>query len=171
MTPLSPLGSAVELEMIGSLMTARPPELTEDPDGDSDGDGRLELSPLLEASVRGICAEVQPYVGSAKPDDVATAARWDLAVWAVTLGVASQLEASLFPEQQGLGDAGRAAILGARYREALARLAGRLPGDVVSDGDSDRPPAPQGNFPLPLCYPDPLFGRRNPSVSWAPGGP
>jgi hypothetical protein len=165
-TPLSPLGSAVELEMIGSLMTARPPELTEPgPDGDTD------LSPLLEASVRGICTEVQPYVGSAKPDDVATAARWDLAVWAVTLGVAAQLEASLFPEQQGLGDAGRAAILGARYREAVARLAGRLPGDAVTDGESDRPSPPRGNFPRPLGYPDPLFGRRNPSVSWAPGGP
>lgn len=149
MTDLSPLGEAVTVEKVSSLMTARSPELLA-PNGDSGA-----TSPLFVESVWGVCAEVQPYVGSAKPNDAATSARWDLAVWAVTLGVAAQLEASLFPEQQGLGDQGRAAILERRYRSALEQLGARLPGDAASDGDAGRPPAPRGRFDLQPAYPDP----------------
>lgn len=154
---LSPLGSAVTREMVLSLMTARSPELL-DPIGESGpDDGSAENADLFGASVRGVCTEVQPYVGSAKPDDVATAARWDLAVWAVTLGVAAQLEASLFPEQQGYGDAARAEVLERRYRAALAQLAGRLPGDSVTDGTVTGPASPSGSFPPPRRYPDPAL--------------
>lgn len=149
----SSLGSAVTREMVRSLMTARSPELL-DPSGESDDPDGTDL---FETSVRGIATEVQPYVGSAKPNDEATSARWDLAVWAVTLGVAAQLEASLFPEQQGYGDAARAEVLERRYRAALAQLAGRLPGDSVADGSVTGPASPSGSFPPPRRYPDPAL--------------
>lgn len=159
MIALSALGAAVEVEMVASLMTARPPELLLDADQDGNA-----VSPLFVASVRGVCTEVQPYLGAA-----ISGPRWDLATWAVTLGVAAQLEASLFPEQQGLGDSSRASILERRYQAALTQLAGRLPGDLGDEATGQRPTAPTGSFPpAPQCYPDPAERARTPYV--LPGG-
>lgn len=195
MTDLSALGQAVTVDKVASLMSTRSPKLL-DPDGDGQAGGTGAPSALFIESVWGVCTEVRPLIGdgpgvAADPDNPGfvtgyvpdpdnpgffivgepiVSQRWDLAVWAVTLGVAAQLEASLYPEQQGIGDGGRAAILERRYQAALAQLRGRLPGDAVDEAAEGRPPAPRGNFPNPRPYPDPAFGRQGRSINWAPGG-
>lgn len=145
--PLTALGDAVQVAAVLALMTARHPKLLDA--GDPDHALYVEI-------VRGVCTEVQPYAGSAT-----SGPRWDLAVWAVTLGVAAQVEASLWPEQNGLGDSGNAAEdLERRYEAVLKRLAQQLPGDAPGDGASGRPPSPRGSFPPPPCYPDPAMSPR-----------
>lgn len=152
-TDLTALGEAVRPSAVTALMTARRPQLLDPNSDDHD---------LYVETVRGVCTEVQPYVGSQ-----VSGPRWDLAVWAVTLGVAAQVEASLWPEQNGLGDSGNAAEdLQRRYESVLKQLGQNLPGDADGDGASARPPSPRGSFPEPPRYPDPAPSLRPRTGPW-----
>lgn len=113
---LTGLAAEVSRDQVQGLLLARAEGIT---------DVQTEQSTLFEESARGIATEVTPLVGS----DVTPGPRRDLAVWAITLGTAAQIEAALFPEQQGPGDQGRAAYLERRYRDALNQLRG-MSGDT-----------------------------------------
>lgn len=106
---LTGLAAEVSRDQVQGLLLARAEGIT---------DVQTQESTLFEESARGIATEVVPLVGS----EVVAGPRRDLAVWAITLGTAAQIEAALFPEQQGPGDQGRAAYLERRYRDALNQL-------------------------------------------------
>lgn len=96
---------------------------------------------LFAETVAGVATEIVPIVGT----DPTTGPVRDLAVWALTLGVAASLENALWPEQQ-LGEDARARELRIRYLSALAELRGRA-GSAAG---------PSGAFPPALPYPDPV---------------
>ncbi|MEJ7846433.1 MAG: hypothetical protein WKF93_12390 [Acidimicrobiales bacterium] len=102
---------------------------------------------LFEQSVKGVASEVIAVVGAAPP----VGALRDLAVRCITLGVAAELEAALFPEQQT--ENGRAVILERRYLRLLGQL------DAASSGAEGALPDAghaAGVFPPPTAYPDPV---------------
>lgn len=141
---VTPLVEAVTTVAVEALLAERPP-LGLDADSDR--------TALFAATVRGVAARVAPYVGTAPPAGL----RRDLAIEAITVGVASRIEASLFPEQQGLGDQGRARVLALEFDSMLAQLRD-LPADGLDEGDGTgvgNVPAPQGEFPCarPLGLP------------------
>jgi len=143
---LDGIAAAVSKDQVSALLLARAPQLL---------DSETEESTLFEETVRGIATEVIPLAG-ANPDP---GPRHDLAVWCITLGTAAQLEAALFPEQQGPGDLGRAAFLERRYLRALAQLQAIPLGENGEDGAT---PAlgPVGDFPPAERFPDPADPRR-----------
>lgn len=132
---LDGLAAEVEIEQVHALLLARTPAIL---------DEESEDHALYESSVKGTTAEVVAVAGE-NPDG----AYRDLAVWAITVGVAAQLESALFPEQQ-LGDGSRAATLQKRYEGLLARLgaATQAVGTVPSIA------RPRGSFPDARPYPD-----------------
>lgn len=106
-----PLAEAVTPERVQALLTGRTPGLLEAP----------ERYGLFMSIVAGITTEVTNIVGP-------TPTGWvrDSALWAITLGSASLIEESLFPEQQN-GDATRAQQLQTRYLGVLADLRRNAP--------------------------------------------
>ncbi|MCB9377092.1 MAG: hypothetical protein H6515_14650 [Microthrixaceae bacterium] len=144
---LTGLAALVSARMIQGHLINRPAHVL-DPDG--------EDFPLVLDHVRGIAAEVTAIAGI-PPEG---SARRDLAVTAISVGVARNLEEALFPEQQ-LGDSTRAEQLERRYLALLKLLAG-MSSEDNDDGSNPgadgviRPPAPRGTFPDPMLYPDPV---------------
>lgn len=135
---LTGLAAAVSVEQVRSLLLNRSPDLLDEDASETEHN-------LFLDSANGIATEVRAVVGDITPDT-------DLhrtAVWAVTLGVASLIEAALFPEQQ-LGDFARSEVLRRRY-EAVLKLLGSANKDtgVVTQATS------VGAFPDPVPYPDP----------------
>ena len=137
--PLSGIAAKVEKAQVHALLLARAPGILDDT-GDA--------AQLFEQTVRGIATEVIPLVGS----DPRSGARLDLGVWCITLGVAAQIEAALFPEQQGPG--GRSEYLDRRYQAALAQLRD-IPRDDQEEGQSP-PVGSRASFPDATAYPDPV---------------
>ena len=135
---LTGLAAAVDLRQVNALLLARATQILDPAHEDHD---------LALETIRGVATEVAPIVGQ----NPSPGPRRDLAVWAITVGSAAQLEASLFPEQQGPGDLGRAAFLGQRYRDLLAQLRGT----PEQTGDDQGPVRPRGRFREARPYPDP----------------
>lgn len=144
--PLTGFAADVEVEQVRALLLNRRPDLL-DEDADTRGHD------LFVSAVRGTASEVAAVVG-ANPAD---GPRRDAAIWCTTLGVASLIESSLFPEQQG-GDGGRADDLRRRFEAALKKL-----GTLDDDTGIAAPAGPQGTFPDPTPYPDPA---RGPAPGW-----
>lgn len=133
---LEGLAADVDIDQVHALLLARTPSILE-PDSPDYA--------LYEGSVRGVTTEVVAITG-ANPSGTYR----ELAVWAITVGVAAQLESALFPEQQ-LGDSSRAATLQARYDTLLGRLAS----SKDAGGDIASVARPVGSFPAATAYPDP----------------
>lgn len=107
---------------------------------------------LFESLVGGITTEVVPLVG----EDPDPGPKRSMAVWAITIGTAAMIESSLWPEQQGPGDLGRANVLTAKYEALLAQLRSSFApteGAALANG-------PRGTFPDPCDYPDPARSYR-----------
>lgn len=136
MDPLTGLAADVDPRRVHALLLNRTPDVLDPESADHD---------LFVETVRGVAAEVVPLVGT----DPAPGELRDLAVWAVTLGVASHLEAALFPEQQ-LGEDARSSQLLSRYLGVLAELRRIGPAG----------PAPRGQFPTAQPWPDPAARAR-----------
>lgn len=144
---LEGLGSHVTVEMIHGLLQARAPEILDE--------GTEEFETLV-ASVKGAVTELVPLVGT----DPGEGPRRDLAVRAIAYLTASELEASLFPEQQGPGDLGRAGYLARRY-ESLRKQLAAMPVDDPNPEGATPALAPTGHFPPASPYPDPVLGPRS----------
>lgn len=130
---LEGLAADVNVQQVHALLLARTPSILEPTSDDHS---------LYEAEVQGITTEVVAVAGPTP-----TGAYRDLALRAITVGVAAQLEFGLFPEQQ-LGDTARGRMLQERYERLLGQLGG-------SDGAAGEIPAvarPIGDFPEPDGY-------------------
>jgi hypothetical protein len=141
------LAASVDVKVVSGLMAARAPGLV---DEDSD------KYPLFQTTVGGVAREVAPLAGSVPQEGAEPSERWELALWAVALGVAASIEGSLYPEQNELASTSQAQILTARYQAVLEQLRGHIEGDDGADTDSVPPPL--GSFPPAPSYPDPAFG-------------
>lgn len=147
---MADLASEVTVESVEAHLIGRPAGLL--------SNGNSDTAALFEALVRGVTAEVAPLVGTDPPPGT----RRELAVWAISIGVAAHLEASLWPEQQGPGDLGRANVLTDKFERMLMRLES-LPTDTGETGQAAAA-RPRGSFPPPPpCYPDPAdrWSRHN----------
>lgn len=137
---LEGLAAHVTKEMVNGLLLARAPEIL---------DQESPEFALFEDTVRGVTTEVVPLAGSDPPEGP----RRDLAVRAIAYGVAAEIEASLFPEQQQ-GEGARAVFLDRRYQALRAQLMA-IPGDPPEAGQTPVL-GPVGSFPEPArAYPDP----------------
>jgi hypothetical protein len=145
---LEGLAAEVLIDQVHALLLARAPLILETGSEDA---------ALFEGTVTGITTEVAAITGS----DPAVGDYRNLAVWAITLGTAAQLEAALFPEQQ-VGDQARAVILQRRYEALLARLGA----SSQADGEVTSVPSPIGTFPDARCYPDPAERPLGAVVYW-----
>lgn len=124
------LGEVSQTKVAGLLQQRRPAILdTENVD---------ELA-KFEARVRGAAVEVVLLTG-ADPDGGPIR---DLAIEAIAMQTASEIEYSEYPEQQVAGDVGRGYHLHQRYLELLALLRGEL-ADGAADGLSV---SFQGSYP------------------------
>lgn len=134
---LDGLAADVDPQQVHALLLARQPAIL---DEDS------EEHALFEAEVKGITTEVVAVTG----DEPAAGPYRDLAVRAIEVGVAAQIEYALFPEQQ-LGDTSRGATLQARFERLLAQLG------ASADAGGALPTIgrPGGSFPAARAYPDP----------------
>lgn len=83
---------------------------------------REDFGALYDAEIEGVASEVIAIAGDPDVDDVDSPLRRR----ALSLGVASSIESSLFPEQQ-LGDTTRADALQRRFVAVLALLRERYP--------------------------------------------
>ncbi|WP_243061150.1 hypothetical protein [Nocardioides sp. SR21] len=134
---LDGIAADVDVQQVHALLLARQPAIL---------DPTSEEHELFASEVKGIATEVVAITGPSP-----TGTFKDLAVRAIEVGVAAQIEYALFPEQQ-LGDGSRGAMLTARYEALLARLgaaanaAGEVPGVA----------RPVGSFPTARRYPDPV---------------
>ncbi len=133
---LTGLAADVDVDQVHALLLARTPELL-DPTSPEHG--------LYEAEVNGITAEVVSITGPEPQGDYRT-----LTLRAITVGVAAQIEYGLFPEQQGLGDTSRGAMLQKRYERLLEQLASAK----AAAGDIPSIARPTGSFPPARPYPD-----------------
>lgn len=143
MAEVSGLSAGVSKQSVLSLLIGRHPDVLE------------TNATLFDDAVRGATSEVVPLVGSDPP----AGPRRDLALRCIAFCAASEIEASLFPEQQSPGDVGRANYLLKRYNDLRAQLAATA-SDDTQPGET-RMRRPRGNFPDPLRYPDPIE-RRGP---------
>ena len=136
---LSPLAAQVNVESVRALLVARDPGVL-DP-------ANTERFALFLRELDGVATEVEAIVGtSPQPPVLKPALR------AITLGVAANLERSLFPEQQ-LGGEDNASEYRIAYLSMLKDLRGMpttSPGALGSSG-------PRGTFPAPLPYADPII--------------
>lgn len=130
---LTGLAALLDEQDVRSLLLERSPQLFADP----------KRAVLLRNIARGVGAEVE-QITNGVPDNPAVLR---LAVWAVALGVASNVETALHPEQQ-LGDQARAQLLQARYLGVRAQLAqaagtgtGGAGGPVAAPRAAGFPPA------------------------------
>ncbi|SDC46067.1 hypothetical protein [Nocardioides lianchengensis] len=134
---LTGLAAHVTKESIAKLLLGRSPDLL-DEDVPED---------RLDEWVRGVAAKVVPYVGTNPPEG----APRDIALDAIAYEVASEIEYSLFPEQQEQGNIGRGYHLHQKYLEMLAQL-----GTFPTEGPGVIPgPGPVGSFPPPepeICW-------------------
>ncbi|BBH17498.1 hypothetical protein Back2_17850 [Nocardioides baekrokdamisoli] len=95
----------------------------------------------------------------------------DLAVEAIAVQTASEIEYAEYPEQQAPGDPGRGYHLHQRYLELLGQLTNLIKnlGGIPTDGGANGvniTPRPRGNFPPAECYPDRVIDytrRRGPN--------
>lgn len=117
---------------------------------------------LFEARVTGAAVEVVILVGS----DPAPGPLRGLAVEAVALQTASEIEYAEYPEQQTAGDTGRGYHLHQRYRELLDQIQGYVLGGMPGDGTTTGPLAPRGDFPPPEPFPDPALTRDPMGWCW-----
>lgn len=123
-----------------------------------------EQLPIFEDVVRGAAVQVVLVVGE---DPIPGRVR-NMAVEAVALEAASQIEYASYPEQQSTGDTGRGHYLHQRFLELLAELRRIVEdnGGVVPDDDQVIPvasaPRPRARFPEARRYPDPVIIRGNP---------
>lgn len=129
------LADDVDVQQVHALLLARTPAVLDPASEDHD---------LYEAELAGITTEVVSVTGPAP-----TGAYRDLALRAITVGVAAQLEFGLFPEQQ-LGDTARGRVLQERYEALLARLGA----SKDAGGDIPTVARPVGIFPPARAYPD-----------------
>ncbi|TIC78781.1 hypothetical protein [Nocardioides sp. GY 10127] len=138
---LSPLASEVDLGAVTALFVAR-----EDlPVFDTADPAHAHYLRALD----GIATEVEAIVGS---DPQAPVRKF--ALRAIAMGVAAQLERSIFPEQQ-TGDDNSS-----EYRDAyLALLAQLRASGATSDGALRGGLSPVGSFPAAPRYPDPAERR------------
>ncbi|RYZ31624.1 MAG: hypothetical protein EOP01_02985 [Propionibacteriaceae bacterium] len=118
MAETSHLAAALKRDAVLAHLLARTPELLQ----------REDFEAVYAAEVEGIAAEVIDIAGDPELADAASPLR----LRALSLGVASSIESSLFPEQQ-LGDSGRADQLRARFVAVLAQLRGRYPDGPASN--------------------------------------
>ena len=88
---------------------------------------RQDFSALYDAEVAGVATEIVAIAGDPPLDDLDSPLR----LRALSLGVASSIESSLFPEQQ-LGDTGRSSELRQRFLAVLAILRDRYPNGPAS---------------------------------------
>lgn len=135
------LADEVTSESVTALMLSRAPSFL--PEGSLD-------HTLLAQTALGVAREVASLAGT-EPDTQ----RWHLAVRAVTLGTARDVEAATFPVQTGLDETGLLRSLERRYASVMAQLDGQFSDDAVDQREPGDPPAPRGSFPPPQCYPDP----------------
>lgn len=105
---MSLLADLVSKDAVRAQLTARQPELLDDPEGEFYG--------LFDYSLEGIAAEVAAVTGDLPPEFCRA-----LAVQAVVLGTAMSVESAMFPEQIN-GDSSRAEQLRDRYIAVLAQL-------------------------------------------------
>lgn len=138
---LNGLAGDVTVAMVNGLLLARAPEILDAGDG--------QHTALFEAAVRGATTEVVPLVGT----NPVAGPRRDLAVRCIAYGVAAEIEAALFPEQQGPGDIGRARYLNGRYIDLRKQLEA-MPATTTADG-ANPPQSPTASFPPAQPYPDP----------------
>lgn len=128
----------------------------------------LEVEQFAKFSSRvdGAAVEVVLLTGYTPPEGPIRA----LAVEAIACQTASEIEYAEYPEQQSTGDVGRGWHLHQRYLELLARLREVIEGHggVIPDDGGEQPvpattvPRPQGNFPPPRAWPDPIeYERRH----------
>lgn len=132
---LEGLAADVDIQQVHALLLARTPAIL---------DAASEDHALYEAEVQSIAAEVVTVTGPTP-----TGAYRDLALRTIAVGVAAQIELSLFPEQQ-MGDTARAVTLEARYEKLMARLGAA----VSAAGEIPTVARPVGNFPPARAYPD-----------------
>lgn len=143
---LQELLADVTVPMIRSHLLERPLEILETDPPNAD----------LEARIAGAAVEVLLITG---PDPQSARVR-ALAVEAIAVQTASELEYTAFPEQQAPGDTGRGYLLHQRYLELLKRLqsladSGSIPG-------TETPPSvarPVASFPPPQPMPDPSLAE------------
>lgn len=154
MEGLEGLGADVTTKMINGLLLARAPRVLDE--------GSEEYSTLVDC-VSGAVTEVAPLVG----DDPQDGPKRKLAVRAIAYLAAAELEAALFPEQQGPGDVGRASYLLGRYNSLRSQLS-NIPDS--SDGSTGTTGAlPRGNFPPSNRYPDDDRRGLELGNGWRPG--
>jgi hypothetical protein len=128
---LEGLAAGVTKPMVAKLLLGRAPDLLDEDVQDE----------RFEEWVRGVSAKVVPTAGT----NPAPGFRRDIALEAISYEVASEIEYSLFPEQQAPGDVGRGYHLHQKYLELIAQLAS-IPTDepgVIAG------PGPVGSFPPP----------------------
>lgn len=149
---LSGLAALVEDGDVHAQLLQRAPELFDEEDN----------AAALISIKRGVGIEVQQLCGGVPPEGDLR----ELAVWAVVLGVAAQVETALFPEQS-LGDGGRAQVLQGRYLGVRAQLAAAInsgaggpgAGNGVRFGGFEPPqPWPDASIPWGSPWPHPPIG-------------
>lgn len=151
---LTGLGDDVTVAMVNALLLARAPEILDA--------GNPDQVALFEAAVRGATVEVVPLVGT----DPQEGPRRELAVRCIAYGVAAEIEASLFPEQQAPGDVGRARYLNGRYGELRKQLT-EMPAESPPAAGANPTAGPLGAFPPASPYPDPArLGHDHPTGGW-----
>lgn len=135
--------------MVAGLLQQRQPESLETEDVD-------QLARFADR-VRGAAVEVVLLTGADPPAGPVR----DLAVEAIALQTASEIEYAEYPEQQAQGLDGRGYHLHQRYLELLARLkeiisaVGGVPEDGGAGGIPTGSRSPLGSFPEPLREIDP----------------
>lgn len=147
------LATEVSDQQVMALMIGRSPQiLTSD----------LQRQQFYEELLRGIAAEVGAITGDPPPDAV-----HDLAVWAVALGAAAQLDTSLYPDQiQSPEDGGRASVLQARYAAVLAQLRG-LVGESAAGVPAVHPAFDPADFyDVPVHSPGSVYPVLQPGRWW-----
>jgi hypothetical protein len=144
---MRPLALEVRLASVKALLFARQSDIL--------NQDNAEQFPFFLELLNGVAIEVESVTGT-DPQDATIRS---LAVQAITLGVAAQIELAAYPEQQ-LGDSARAGALQARFDKIMARL-----GAVVgTDAEGALPPAagrPRARFPKSQPYPDPVQVNSN----------
>lgn len=125
---------------VAGLLRQRQPDILDAADAD-------QLA-VYEERVRGAAVEVVLLVGS----DPTPGPCRDLAVEAIALQTASEIEYAEYPEQQVQGDVGRGYHLHQRYLELLKVLQRLIDAGTVAPGDGATPtvPPPLSSFPPPL---------------------
>ena len=152
---LTGLLSDVTTSKVAGLLEAREPAILEGQDPDEVG--------AFEDRVRGAGVDVMMLLGTAEIPDGPFR---ELALEAIALQTASEIEYAEYPEQQAPGDIGRGYHLHQLYLEKLAQLRaivaanGGVPADGGAGGITTTSTLPRGRFPDASEYPDPVDRPR-----------